>query len=108
MGFLLTFIALLAGLLLYAPDVWHFLTDTPLERAYRRIADGMTLPEVEAIMGKPGRELKQEELPRSWPDIPVVRGDHFYEWTGPVNGQEVHVELRDGRVCDKSYWEYSL
>ena len=81
---------------------------------FKRVEIGMTLQEVEAILG-PGREISAKELPGEpdfdEPDLdkrvkPVVQGDRFFEWLG--GGAEVFVAFRDGRVCDKWYWEASL
>ena len=76
---------------------------------------GMNRQEVESILG-PG--VKIEGVP-STPDFdkpidsperirPVVTGDEFLEWQGPVNGQKIIVGFRKGKVCDKWYWEVSL
>jgi hypothetical protein len=79
-----------------------------LKQDYDKIEIGMTLSEVEALIGRPGKELKQEGVTRQRNDRAVVEGDRFYKWTGPINGQEIILGVRDARVCDKWYGEYSL
>jgi hypothetical protein len=101
-------IVFFAGWLWIAPNsFWYFLTDTKLRQDYHKIAVGVPLPEVEALLGGPGKQLKEKELPET-PCGPVVNGDQFYQWTGPLNGQKIIIGVRDGRVCAKWYWEYSL
>src|SRR5690242_18170374 len=60
-------------------------------RNYERIRVGMTLPEVEALLGAPGREVAREELPQSrdfGPPLPrkwskPLIGDRFFGWLAP-------------------------
>jgi hypothetical protein len=62
-GSLIVPVALFAALLLITPDtLWRFLGETKLRRDYAKIAVGMALPEVEALMGGPGKALKQEHV----------------------------------------------
>jgi hypothetical protein len=62
-----------------------------------------------------GREALSEDVDFSEPVLekrlkPVVTGDRFFQWKAPedLNGGEIIVGMRDGKVCDKWYWEYSL
>ncbi len=89
------------------------------QRKFNRIEYGMTLAEVEEILG-PGRELRPHEVP----DIrngPVRPGDQVYKWSetraSEDNGQfktvgrgerRICVAFRNGKVCDKTFWEPSL
>jgi hypothetical protein len=78
-------------------------TGTRFEWKYRyRVRVGMTLDEVEAVLG-PGRK---EEGPPGTPDykggsVPLVRGEEFYVWER--DGLEIWVGLEDGKVCDKYF-----
>jgi hypothetical protein len=63
-----------------------------------RVRNGMTLKEVESVMGGPGQ---QHDSPPGTRDGPVVQGDEFYEWH--PTGVEFWVGFRNGRVCDKWY-----
>ena len=73
---------------------------TPLEAAVNRVQIGMTLAEVEAILG-PGTQV--HSVP-SYPSGPVVRGEVFYRWTATaVYGEEAIVGFKDGVVVDKWY-----
>jgi hypothetical protein len=72
-----------------------------LELAGRRVQVGMTLAEVEAILG-PG--TKVEGVPHYAGDKPVVRGDVFYEWTATqLYGEQFIVGFKGGVVFDKWY-----
>lgn len=86
-------------------------------RNYERIQVGMSLVEVEALLGGTGEEIRRETLPGS-PDYnepvlskrvkPVVTGDKFFRWYESPIGKKVIVGLKDDKVCDKWYWEPSL
>jgi hypothetical protein len=83
-------------------------TATVFEWKYRyRVKAGMTLAELEAVLG-PGQP---EEAPPGTPDwkggsVPLVRGDEFYVWEH--GGLEIWVGLRGGKVCDKWFDAPSL
>jgi hypothetical protein len=116
--------------LLYCPP------GRPCRCNYERVQVGMSLQEVEAFLG-PGTEIGRDRLPgmvrpkpgvvvpkdppggpyrtqRDYPVevVPVVQGDRFFEWPParpPLSGGlQIIVAFRDGRVCDKTYWEPSL
>ena len=75
-------------------------TGTTFEWKYRyRVRNGMTLAEVEAVLG-PGQ---QREGPPQTRDGPVIQGDEFYYWYGE-NGKEIYIGFRGGKVCDKWFW----
>jgi hypothetical protein len=104
---------------------------------YERIQVGMTLAEVEAILG-PGTEIDLSEVPttlvslnpaaeraayerarrtgrplptvRSFPahSKPVVQGDRVVRWRGDHNGARILIGFKDGKVAEKWYTEYSL
>ncbi len=71
-----------------------------LEAASLRVQVGMTLAEVEAILG-PGTLEKGVQYQRGGQ---VVRGDVFYRWTATeLNGEEFIVGFEGGVVVDKWY-----
>jgi hypothetical protein len=112
-----------AALGLTALVVFNFALDAYLHRPgrfcyrnYERIRVGMTLPEVEALLGGPGREIAREDLPQSrdfGPPVPhkwskpVLIGERFFGWLAPeqFKGGGIIVGLKNGRVIDKWYWE---
>lgn len=120
------------GLLLYG---WLW-TDSPHFIKYKQIKVGMSIEEVEAILG-PGTPVKQAEVPtiriavnpkdaeaaaerdrktgspstvREYPtrSKPVVEGDCILQWTGEPNGVRILVAFKNGKVCEKDYFEYDL
>jgi hypothetical protein len=63
---------------------------------------GMTVKEAESVLGTPEEE--------SWPpyekDVgPVVTGHQYFVWHGPV---DLHVGVRNGKICSKWVWVPSL
>lgn len=104
---------------------------------YERVQVGMTLADVEAVLG-PGTEIKLSEVPtrlvslnpaaeraaderarrtgsplptvRSFPTRvkPVVAGDRVLRWRGEQNGARILIGFKDGRVIEKDYVEYGL
>ncbi|WP_439626239.1 hypothetical protein [Gemmata sp.] len=89
-------------------------------RNYERIEKGMTLEQVEALLGKPGEEVPDYEIPRGRPrgeppdptfggDVPGswcggVWGDPVYRWwkTRPyVGAAQILVGVSGGRVISK-------
>jgi hypothetical protein len=71
---------------------------TELELLSDHIREGMTLAEVQAILGN-GRRVNDVPIGASGP---VVRGDVFYFWRGPVP-EGLYVGFQDGAVVDKRY-----
>lgn len=78
---------------------------------YLRIHTGMTLAEVEALLGGPGEELRRASLFTS-PDKnePILEGDQVFLWRAPQNhnGGQILVGLKDGKVCDKRFRQDGL
>lgn len=130
---LLTLVTLaLAGCLLVG--VWSF-TDSPTTKNYQRVRVGMSLDEVEAILG-PGRPIPQSQVPghvravnpdderaeideakragRSPPThrgnypthvVPVVEGDTVLEWVTPGSGERILLGFRGGKVSGRYYFD---
>jgi hypothetical protein len=103
---------------------------------YKRVADGMTLADVERLIGQ-GVKLDPSQVPttrvavnpadvgaseararraglthstiRDYPTrvVPVVEGDEVYKWAGE-GGSYILVAFREGRVSGKFYWVLSL
>ena len=92
--------------------VWFFVFWCPAKEVtycnYEKLKIGMTLEQAEAILGKPGREMPANELPRGGGGVPVIQGDKFFEWKGSQNGIKVFIGVKDGRICDMYYNEHSL
>jgi hypothetical protein len=74
---------------------------------YEKLNIGMTVGEVEAILGAEGKEIAASALPR-YSSGPVVQGETFFQWEGSINRIRVIVGVKDERICDKWYWEDSL
>jgi hypothetical protein len=94
---------LLAVAILFVASSVVFFAPRPsrLEAAGHRVQLGMTLAEVEAILG-PGTLVKG--VPEYQGDVPVVRGDVFYRWTATeLSGEEFIVGFKGGVVFDKWY-----
>jgi hypothetical protein len=78
---------------------------------YLRIRNGMTLDEVERILG-PGKEIDQPPFIGDYSRPPgqyaraAVEGDEFYRWQAGYDS--VTIGFRSGKVCDKYYknWNY--
>jgi hypothetical protein len=78
---------------------------------YLRIHNGMTLAEVQALLGSPGEELPRKTLFTSPdPREPPLTGDQVFRWRPPGNysGSCVLVGLTDGKVCDKRIYPNGL
>ncbi len=95
--------------------LWRYYAEQKLYYGYQTIHAGMSLLEVEQVLGR-GVEIDQQELPTrvdfTEPDPskrrrPVVTGRRFYRWEDG-NGRRVIIGINNGRVVDKSYWEPSL
>ncbi len=73
---------------------------------FEKIRLGMTVSEAEAILGS-GQELEGKYVP--YTDTgPVINGDRFFKWEGGTTARAVWVGIRNGRICDKWYWEPSF
>ena len=86
---------------------------------YERIRPGMTVEEVERLMGSQGYEVSVEnglpqvvdhDVPFDHPKRlkPVVSGERCLSWGDAGTYRQVIVSLRDGVVAEKWYWEPSL
>jgi hypothetical protein len=104
-------------------------SDPPEFASYNRIHVGMSVDDVEAILG-PGTAVAQSEVPqtvravnpaderflapnatcRTYPTRlkPVVEGDHILKWRYCTNSRTIWIAFRDGLVCEKHYYEDSL
>jgi hypothetical protein len=82
---------------------WCYLNPVPgwvTEWRFYRIRKGMTLPQVQRILG-PGEARSAVLRPtRRGGMKPVVRGDQCYLWE-PHDYRDIWVGFRDGKVCDK-------
>jgi hypothetical protein len=65
-----------------------------------RVKLGMSLSEVESILGRGTIEAGSPENPVC--AVEEVEGDVIYRWC--ANGWEIFVGFKDGRVCDKVIW----
>ena len=97
--------------------LWLDYIEGPIsERGFKKIAIGMRLDKVEAILG-PGEQIPAEHVTQI-PGSPyakrkgnldlVIDGDQFFSWYNPEYGRRIEVGVRNGKVCDKFYWEPSL
>ena len=101
---------------------------------YKEVRVGMSVEEVEAILG-PGAPVKQEEVPsivvpvnpqdavdslerakksgatpptaRDYPTRikPVVEGDYILQWKNSETWERIIVAFKDGKVCEKYYYD---
>ena len=74
---------------------------------YEAVEIGMTLMQVEAILG-PGQQIPAKNLPTTTGMTPVVHGEQYFEWQDKDADREIIVAFSRGKVCDKWYWEPSL
>ena len=101
-------VAVSVGLLLLAAVLFVYFSGSRIsKRNYKRIENGMTVLEVEALLG-PGTEVEKKCIPKTTGMIPVVKGDRFYRWEDMEAGTEIFIGLKDNVVCDKWYWEVSF
>lgn len=101
---------------------------------YKKVRVGMSVDEVQAILGA-GTPVRQDEVPsivvpvnpqdaedslerarraggprptvRDYPTRhkPVVEGDTILRWVNGETGERILVAFRGGRVCEKHYWD---
>lgn len=114
--------------------VYAFISgESRFQQDYQRIQVGMSVDEVQAILG-PGTPVKQREIPttvvpvnpedaraaderarklgqsppttREYPTRhkPLVEGDYILRWTNS-HGERILVGFRDGKVCEKDYYD---
>lgn len=85
---------------------------------YERIRPGMSVEQVELLLGRPGAEIGERELPGvvdhevplDHPKRvkPVISGERYLKWNERENDRTVIVSLKDGVVAEKWFWELSL
>jgi hypothetical protein len=97
--------------------LWMDYLEGPIsERGFEKIEIGMRLEEVQAILGL-GEHISAEHVTQA-PGSPdakrrgnldlVIDGNEFYRWADATRNRRIEVGTRNGRVCDKFYWEPSL
>jgi hypothetical protein len=89
---------------------------------YLRIQAGMSLEEVESLLGGPGKEITEAEVTQvvDW-DVPVdsprrlkpvISGERLYKWREhpeiPFGGSYILISVVGGKVKEKFFWEPSL
>lgn len=102
--------------LIAAVACWSNRSGIYSEANYERIRPGMTLAEVEQLLGGPGFEVSEPELPhivdRTVPVDhagrlkPVVSGERYMRWEDGYS--YIIVSFRGDGVAEKWYWEPSL
>lgn len=103
----ITCLAALAGLFLSPFAAWFLFLYGPrwesgFEKRAARIHDGMTVEEVEQVLGFAGMEHEQRYVPSHWSEngsVPFVHGERIMLWE--VNGEQVWVGFDSGRVISK-------
>ena len=120
--------------LLVGACYWLFWMESADYRKYKRVQVGMSVDEVQAILG-PGTPIGQEKVPgivvavnpadvdaslerarragrspptaRDYPTRvkPVVEGDFILQWVNDKTGERILVAFKDGKVCEKDYWD---
>ena len=72
--------------------------------AFSKVTEGMTLEEVEGILG-PGKEISREAVPQQWTGNvgkKVVEGDRFFTWeNGYGVGWAFYISFRNNKVVQK-------
>ncbi len=91
--------------------VWISLPNVEFLQLYRKIEVGMTMREVESILG-PGKRISKQEIPQTKDESrkvgtkPVVFGDAYLRWDH--DQERIIIGFQDGKVVCKDYWEPSL
>jgi len=98
--------AIFISLLVVIFGYWHFFSNSSSYLRYQRIQTGMTLAEVQAVMGNAGTEGKAatyNEREFGWSHS----YDHAYDHGMTRRADEfgIHVTFRDGKVAETKYWE---
>jgi hypothetical protein len=72
---------------------------------YKKVKDGMTVKEAEAILG-PSRQVGMQYIPGTR-DGAVVSGERFFMWAKgvptPMSSRAVWVGVKNGKICSKWY-----
>jgi hypothetical protein len=98
-------------------EVWRYEhRGADLPRNLPKIKQGMTLEEVNSLLGMAGKRIDESNVPRVVDDRvplddpkrlkPVVSGESFYRWES--NGTWIIVSLKNGVVYEKDFYEPSL
>ena len=72
---------------------------------YQRIAKGMSIVEVEELLGSSGTEVKASQV-LLLNQKPVVRGERYFRWDAEI--RRIYVSLNNDVVAEKYYWSPSL
>lgn len=100
-------LAIFISLLVVIFGYWHFFSSSSSYLRYQRIKTGMTLAEVQAVMGNAGAEAEMvahfNERRFYW----THSLDHGYDHGYIRRAKEfnVHVTFQDGKVAETTYWE---
>ena len=102
----LLFIAFVVHLIAFC--LYHDLPPGKGEKIFKTIQKGMTLSEIESILGE-GVEIPPERLPMH-PEKeilkPVIKGDIFYLWD--KGEYRIIIGFVEGKVFEKYLWEPSF
>ncbi len=90
---------------------WYYRPGVVSFPNYERIEPGMTVAEVDKLLGRRGTEMHQSNMPQINPSAsggvgPAVVGDQYFRWAD--GSTYVIVSLRHGVVAEKYFWEPSL
>lgn len=128
----LLLVGLLGAILLGLFCGWYS-SDSPDYRNYKLIQTGMSIEEVQAILG-PGTEIDSKEVPGVVVPVdpdearasyeranrvgtiptardyrtrikPVVEGDYVLRWVNSRTFERILVAFRDGKVSEKHCWD---
>ena len=92
---------------------WYCFAGKPTECSFSRVQAGMTLAQVERILG-PGHQVPRERVAQVQGPLqadgtglkPVVEGDTFFAWTG--GGDGFWISFKNGRVKEKYHFVVPL
>ena len=99
---------------------WYYQTGCFSRANYERIAKGMDLGQVEALLGSPGEEVPRHGIPgyghpggvpavdaipaRPPGEVGVIWGDRVFIWrSGRRTDDTIYVGMKDGKVVSKFY-----
>jgi hypothetical protein len=109
-------IVLVITLAISALGAWWCRSGTFSRWNFSRIRPGMSLEQVEALLGGSGQEIVESHVPGivDWNervDSPkrvkaIIAGERFFRWE--EDGCYIIVSLKAGVVFEKHYWEPSL
>jgi hypothetical protein len=129
----LPFVALL-GIIAFGVILHLLCRDSPPQINYKKIQIGMTIEEVQAILGE-GTLVRQTEVPsrvvplnpkdeeaaierarraggpvptaRDYPTRtkPIVEGDYILRWVNGSTGERILIAFKHGSVCEKDFYD---